>query len=80
VPAGAYETHSTIVPLSPEMVIPQHDRDFIGNWADLEMLLGASGRERSTAEYRDLLGQGGFNMTRVVQTASPFSLIEAKPD
>ncbi len=63
-----------------ETVIPEHDRDFIGKWADLEMLLGADGRERSTAEYRDLLGHSGFTMTRVVQTASPFSLIEAKPD
>ena len=61
-----------------ELVIPQHDRDFIGKWADLEMLLGGSGRERSIAEYRNLLGQSGFSMTRVLQTASPFSLVEAK--
>ena len=43
------------------------------------MLLLASSRERTAAEYRDLLGQAGLRMTRVVQTASPFSVIEAKP-
>ena len=62
-----------------EMVVPEHDRDFAGKWVDLEMLLQANGRERATAEYRDLLRQAGFRMTRVVQTASPFSVVEATP-
>ncbi len=61
-----------------EMVMPEHDRDFIGKWADLEMLLGGSGRERTAAQYRELLEQCGFTMTRLVQTASPYSLVEAK--
>ena len=61
-----------------EAVLPEHNRDFPGNWADLEMLLLANGRERTAAEYRDLLGQAGLRMTRVVQTASPFSVIEAR--
>ena len=62
-----------------ETVLPEHDRDFAGKWADLEMLLDANGRERDAAEYRDLLRQAGFRMTRVVQTASPFSVVEATP-
>ena len=61
-----------------ELVIPDHDRDFIGKWVDLEMLLGVDGRERTAAQYRSLLGRAGFRMTRVVPTASPFSLVEAK--
>jgi C-methyltransferase len=61
-----------------EMVIPEHHRDFIGKWGDLEMLLCGSGRERSTDEYRDLIRQSGLEMTRVLQTASPYSLVEAK--
>lgn len=60
-----------------ELVIPQHDRDFPGKWADLEMLLNLGARERTAAEYRALLGQAGFRMTRVVQTASPLSVVEA---
>jgi hypothetical protein len=45
---------------------------------DLEMLLNLGARERTAAEYADLLRQGGFRMTRVVQTASPLSVVEAK--
>jgi hypothetical protein len=60
-----------------EMVIPSHDRDFLGKWSDLEMMLQVQGRERTAAQYRDLLRQNGFRMTRVVPTASPFSVVEA---
>jgi C-methyltransferase len=62
-----------------EMVVPEHGRDFAGKWLDLEMLLQAKGRERDAAEYRDLLRQAGFRMTRIVQTASPLSVVEATP-
>jgi len=61
-----------------ELVIPDHDRDFPGKWADLEMLLNLAARERTAAEYRNLLSQAGFRMTRVVQTASPLSVVEAR--
>jgi hypothetical protein len=33
-----------------ELVIPTHDRDFAGKWADLEMLLNLASRERTAAE------------------------------
>jgi C-methyltransferase len=62
-----------------ETVLPEHDRDFAGKWVDLEMLVHADGRERSAAECRELLRQAGFRMKRVVQTASPFSVVEATP-
>lgn len=61
-----------------ELVIPNHDRDFPGKWVDLEMLLNLGARERTASEYRDLLSQAGFQLTRVVQTASPLSVIEAR--
>jgi hypothetical protein len=61
-----------------EFVIPNHDRDFPGKWVDLEMLLNLAARERTAAEYRDLLSQAGFRMTRVVQTAAPLSVVEAR--
>jgi hypothetical protein len=60
-----------------EWVIPNHDRDFVGKWVDLEMLMYASARERSAGEYGQLLNRAGFQMTRVVETASPFSIVEA---
>jgi len=61
-----------------ELVIPKHDRDFPGKWVDLEMLLNLGARERTATEYRDLLNQAGFEMIRVVPTASPLSVIEAR--
>jgi hypothetical protein len=60
-----------------EFVIPGHDREFTGKWMDLEMLVIAGARERTAAEYGRLLSHAGFRMTRVVQTASPFSVVEA---
>jgi C-methyltransferase len=62
-----------------ELVIPEHNRDFPGKWVDLEMLLNLGARERTAAEYRDLLSQAGWRMTRVVRTASPLSVVEAIP-
>jgi O-methyltransferase/methyltransferase family protein len=62
-----------------EFVIPAHDREFPGKWVDLEMLLNLGARERSAEEYRSLLSRAGFALTRVVPTASPLSLVEARP-
>ncbi|WP_241010997.1 acetylserotonin O-methyltransferase [Mycobacterium camsae] len=61
-----------------EQVIPAHSRDSLSKWLDLEMLILGSARERTTAEYECLLARSGFQMTRVVKTASPFVVIEAK--
>jgi DNA-binding transcriptional ArsR family regulator len=61
-----------------ELVIPDHDRQFLGKWADMEMLVQAGARERTADGYRKLLEGAGFQMTRVVPTASPFSVVEGK--
>jgi C-methyltransferase len=68
--------HATVLLI--ELVIPDHNRDFPGKWADLEMLLNLAARERTAVEYEKLLNQAGFRMTRVVQTASPLSVVEAR--
>jgi hypothetical protein len=60
-----------------EFVLPGHDREFVGNWLDLEMLVGAGARERTADQYGELLGRAGFRMTRVVKTVSPVSVVEA---
>ncbi len=62
-----------------EQVIPTHDREFSGKWSDLEMLLCLAARERTADEYRDLLARAGLHLTRVVQTAAPLSIVEARP-
>ena len=60
-----------------ETVLPGHNREFAGNWLDLEMLVSLDARERTAAEYGELLRRAGFEMTRVVETASPLSVVEA---
>lgn len=60
-----------------EQVLPEHDRDFVGNLLDLEVLVEFDGRERTAAGYAELLDRAGFRMTRVVDTASPYSVVEA---
>jgi hypothetical protein len=71
-------THDGARLILVESVIPPHQREFSTKWLDLEMLVGNAGRERNAAEYRTLLQDAGFQMTRIIPTASPFSLVEAK--
>lgn len=59
-----------------EAVIPEHHREFLPKWLDMEMLVSAGGRERTEAEYRTLYQRAGFRLDRVVPTVTPFSLIE----
>ena len=47
--------------------------------ADLMMLLGSGGRERTEAEFRTLLESCGFRTTRIVATALEYSVIEGVP-
>jgi O-methyltransferase domain/Dimerisation domain len=61
-----------------ELIVPKHDREYLGNWLDLEMLMALDARERTAAEYGQLLSRAGFEMTRVVETASPFSIVEGR--
>ena len=62
-----------------EMVIPAGNAPSPGKFLDLEMLLYFSSRERTEAEYRDLLQQAGLELITITPTASPFSIIEAAP-
>ncbi len=48
-----------------------------GKFIDIEMLALPGGRERSEDEFRALLAGAGFELTRVVPTKSPLSVIEA---
>lgn len=75
--AAAAQDQATLVLV--EMVIPQHHREFTGNWADMDMLILSEGHERTEAQYRELLRRSGFHLTRTIQTVSPFCLVEASP-
>lgn len=47
---------------------------------DLRMMVGTvGGRERTAEEFKSLLGAAGLQLTRVIPTPAPVSVIEAKP-
>lgn len=63
--------------LISEAIIPPGNDPFIGKLIDLHMLVMThGGRERSLAEYQELLARAGWAYTGVVPTASPYSVIE----
>jgi len=62
-----------------ELVLPEGTPWHPGMLLDLEMLVSPGGRERTAAEYADLLARAGFRQTRVVPTAGPMSVVEAVP-
>ena len=57
---------------------PSGTQPDFGKLIDLEMLLMPGGRERTEEEFRALFERAGFNMTRIVPTKSPLSVIEAR--
>jgi hypothetical protein len=62
-----------------EAVLPAGNAPHFGKIMDLEMLVMAGGRERTEEEFRKLFAGAGFNVTRIIATKSPLSVIEARP-
>lgn len=60
-----------------EMVVKEANEPDFSKIMDLEMLVSPGGVERTAEEYRQLLAQAGFRLTRIVPTASPYSIVEA---
>ena len=46
---------------------------------DINMLVCTGGRQRSEAEFRSLLSDGRFSLTRIIATPARLSLIEGEP-
>ena len=62
-----------------ELVLKPGNEPDMGKIIDLEMLVVASGKERTEAEYRALLAGAGWRLTRVLPTKSPTQIVEAVP-
>ena len=62
-----------------EHVIQRGNDPQMGKLVDLQMLVALGGRERTEAEFRALLGEAGFELTKVVPTQAQVSVIEAVP-
>ena len=62
-----------------DAVIGEANEPDFNKFIDLHMLvLNRGGRERTAAEFRDLVSRAGFSVTRILPTPSPFHLIEAE--
>jgi hypothetical protein len=62
-----------------EMVVPTGPEPHFSKLLDLEMLVNTGGRERTLDEYEGLYGAAGLELTRVVPTPTPVSVIEGRP-
>ena len=60
-----------------ESVIAAGSAPDFGKFIDIEMLALPGGKERSEQEFRTLFAGAGFELTRVVPTTSPLSVVEA---
>jgi hypothetical protein len=70
------EKGGTVVLL--ETVIPEGDEPDLGKFIDIEMLALPGGKERTAHEFRVLFDEAGFEMTEVIATKSPLSVVEAR--
>jgi len=58
----------------------QPGNDFApGKFIDLQMLIFPGGCERSEKQFRDLFGAAGWQLSRVIPTAVPESIVEGVP-
>jgi hypothetical protein len=64
--------------LLESVIQPGNDPD-LGKVIDLEMLTFPGGRERTADEFVALFAANDFELTRIVPTKSPLSVIEARP-
>ncbi|WP_170301567.1 methyltransferase [Saccharopolyspora hirsuta] len=63
-----------------EKVLPAGDEPHLGKRLDLIMLALTRGRERTAAEYEDLLSRAGLRVVRCIGTRSASSVVEAVLD
>lgn len=62
-----------------ESVIPLGNDSCPAKFLDLHMMTVTGGMERTEAEYRYLLAEAGFKLTRIIPTAADVDVIEAIP-
>lgn len=60
-----------------ESIVPPGNEPAFVKWLDLTMLTIPEGRERTEAQYVDLLAKAGLKLNRVVPTDAEISILEA---
>ncbi|MBR8661705.1 MULTISPECIES: methyltransferase [Brevibacillus] len=62
-----------------EMVVPANNQPHPSMLIDLEMMIMATGKERTEAEFRTLFRRAGFELQRIIPTSAAVSMLEAVP-
>jgi hypothetical protein len=71
--------HKNVRLLVIDAVVDDKNINSFGKVLDLQMLIGTTGgRERTSTEFTELFKMAGFTLTRIIDTATPFSFIEGK--
>ncbi|AFZ33266.1 O-demethylpuromycin O-methyltransferase [Gloeocapsa sp. PCC 7428] len=74
----AIATHGKLLLI--EMVIPPGNEPSLGKILDVEALLMSAGAiERTQEQYQQLLAAAGFQLTNIISSRSPMSIIESVP-
>jgi hypothetical protein len=75
--AARRAAHAESRVLIVETLVPETPGPHLGKSLDITMLAVTGGRERTEAQHAALLSAAGFKLTRVLPTASQYSIIEA---
>ena len=59
-----------------ESVVPPGNEACFSKFLDLNMMVMSGGRERSSEQFRDLFAAAGFELTTIVPTVAPLSVLE----
>jgi hypothetical protein len=63
-----------------EIIMPEDGGPSPAKLVDLEMMaIFPGGKQRTPAQHRALFSQANLELSRIVPTASPFSIVEARP-
>jgi hypothetical protein len=63
-----------------DAVVDETPESLYANLLDIEMLvLTPHGKERTEPEFRRLFNAAGLGLSRIVSTASPLKIVEARP-
>jgi hypothetical protein len=62
-----------------EMVYPEGPAVPLRGMADLQAMVVYGGRDRTPGEWRALFGRAGLRLGRIIETGTPYSLVEATP-
>lgn len=62
-----------------EYVLPEGNEPHPGRLVDLWLMILMGGRERNLAQYAELLGRAGLELSKVIATAAGVAIIEARP-